>query len=373
MTFSPFAHIYFIGKKCLTKIDPWLLLGLSLLALMSELSLYSAQQDTHRLLCLNQGLRFLLGVILYIGCAQIPTRFIQHYSPYLYTLTLGLLLLVLVMGTVGKGAQRWLDLGIIRLQPSEFMKASVPMMMAWYWHRQAHPPQIKPILISLILIGIPTALIIKQPDLGTGLILASCGLSVLYLAGISWRYIAASLVALATSLPLIWQHLHLYQKQRVLTYLMPERDPLGAGYHIIQAKIAIGSGGLWGKGWLHGTQSHLHFLPEQTTDFIFALWAEEFGLIGCLILIAVLVGLSLRMLWLAHHSHSSFSQLLSGSFACLFTLSYCINIGMVCGLLPVVGVPLPWVSYGGSAILLIAVILGLSNAMNYKKHIQQSL
>ncbi len=353
--------------RLLNNMDHWLLFGLFLLVCISELCLVSAANGWSTL-CTKQALHFALGFIIFAITSRLSAQKIYDFSPYVFTISLIMLIAVALAGSIGKGAQRWLVIGAWHIQPSEFMKFTLPFMLAWFWDKQTLPMQTKPLVISLALIALPVALVLKQPDLGTALILASCGLSLLLLVGLSWRFITTSLILFISTLPFLWSRLHSYQQQRVLTFLNPDHDPLGAGYHSIQAKIAIGSGGIWGKGWLHGTQAHFHFLPEKTTDFVFALWAEEFGFFGCILLLLIFFGLSLRLFWLANQSPSLFTQRLSGSLACLFTLSYLINIGMVCGLLPVVGVPLPWVSYGGSAVVLIACCLGMINGLSRQRY-----
>jgi rod shape determining protein RodA len=269
------------------------------------------------------------------------------------------LIAVLILGVVGKGAQRWLDLKIIRFQPSEVMKLAIPLIVAWYFDRKPLPPTNRQLLLIAILIFIPVILTAKQPDLGTAVMLAVSGVCVLFLSGIRWRllFILGGIAAMGT--PILWFVMHDYQRQRVLTFLDPERDPLGAGYHIIQSKIAIGSGGLWGKGWMHGTQSQLDYLPEHTTDFIFAVLSEEFGLIGVLVLLTAYLLIVLRCLFIGSQAQTTFGRLLVGSLSLTFFFSYVVNIGMVSGILPVVGVPLPLVSYGGTSMLTVLASFGL--------------
>jgi rod shape determining protein RodA len=274
---------------------------------------------------------------------------------------MGLLLLVAVMlmGKIGNGAERWLDLGLFRFQPSEIMKLAVPMMAAWYFDRNPFPISIKNLIIALLIIAVPAALIAKQPDLGTAIMVTFAGLSVVFLAGISLHILLGLTITLLCAAPLLWYVMYDYQKQRILMLLNPEQDPLGAGYHIIQSKIAIGSGGVFGKGWLVGSQSHLNFLPEHTTDFIFAVNGEEFGLIGCLILIILFVLISLRGLWIARQAQTNFTRLLAASLAMSFFLSAFVNMGMVMGILPVVGIPLPLISYGGTAMVTFLASFGV--------------
>jgi rod shape determining protein RodA len=266
---------------------------------------------------------------------------------------------VLVFGQSGKGAQRWLDLGFFRFQPSELMKLAVPMMVAWYLSDHALPPRLSRILMSLLMVFVPVLLIARQPDLGTSLLVGCAGIFVIFLAGIRWRLIFLFSGIVAACAPFLWFTLHDYQKARVLTFINPENDPLGAGYHIIQSKIAIGSGGVYGKGWLNGTQSQLDFLPERSTDFIFAAFAEEFGLVGVILLLAMYFFVILRGLYISAHAQDTFTRLLGGSLTMTFFIYVFVNIGMVTGLLPVVGLPLPLVSYGGTSMVTLMASFGM--------------
>jgi rod shape determining protein RodA len=277
-----------------------------------------------------------------------------------------LLLAVLFFGDVGKGAQRWLNLGVFKFQPSEMVKLAVPLMIAWYLAKQPLPPKLKTIALTFTLIAIPVGLIAKQPDLGTSLLVGSAGIFALFLAGISWRFIITLFGLAAAAAPVVWINMHNYQKQRVLTFLDPEKDPLGSGYHIIQSKIAIGSGGLFGKGWFNGTQSQLDFLPERHTDFIFAVLSEEFGLVGVLLLLSLYLFVILRGLYIASQAQETFGRLLSGSLILVFFVYLFVNTGMVSGLLPVVGVPLPLVSYGGTS--LVTLMAGFGILMSIHTH-----
>jgi rod shape determining protein RodA len=263
------------------------------------------------------------------------------------------------MGKIGKGAQRWLDLGFFRFQPSEIMKLAIPLMIAYYLDKKPIPIDMKTLSIAMALIMIPALLIAKQPDLGTAIMVAFAGLSAIFLSGIRMRLILIIMAILGALMPVIWQLMHDYQRQRILTLLNPEQDPLGKGYHIIQSKIAIGSGGTFGKGWLQGSQSHLNFLPEHATDFIFAVSGEEFGLAGCSILILLIIAISLRGLQIAKQAQTNFTRLLAASLAMTFFLSAFVNMGMVMGILPVVGIPLPLVSYGGTALVTFMASFGI--------------
>jgi rod shape determining protein RodA len=339
-------------------IDLPLLLGILLLMSLGLVILYSASNQNINVVeqqLVHTGLA--LGVMFLF--AQIPPSTYQRWALWIYLAGVGLLLTVLVMGHIGKGAQRWLNLGFTRLQPSEVMKIAIPLMLAWYYHRKHLPLSMKTILLSAILILIPALLTAKQPDLGTAILLVVAGFSTLFLAGLSFWLITLMLILVSLGAPLMWFLLHDYQRQRVLTFFSPERDPLGAGYHIIQSKIAIGSGGLFGKGWLNGTQSHLHFLPEHSTDFIFAACGEEFGFIGGMILITLFMLVVIRGLVITINAQDTFSRLLAGSLTLTFFVSFFVNIGMVTGILPVVGIPLPLISYGGSSMVTLMASFGI--------------
>jgi rod shape determining protein RodA len=345
-------------------IDVQLLLGLLVLMAIGLIIIYSASgQDLN--LIKRQSLRLGVAICVMLVFAQFHPRIFKQYSIYFYLLGIGLLICVLLFGVTGKGAQRWLDLGVLRFQPSEIMKLTVPLMVAWFISREHLPPRTWQILVSFILVALPTLLIAKQPDLGTALLIASSGIFVLFLAGISWKLISFIVVLASAFAPIMWYFLMKeYQKQRVMTFLNPESDPLGAGYHIIQSKIAIGSGGLQGKGWLSGTQSQLEFLPERHTDFIFSVFSEEFGLAGIVLLIAVYMFVTFRGLLIAVRAQESFSKLLAGSITLTFFVYVFVNMGMVSGLLPVVGVPLPLVSYGGTSMVTLMAGFGILMAIS---------
>jgi rod shape determining protein RodA len=284
----------------------------------------------------------------------------------LFAAGVAMLILVWLVGDTGKGAQRWLDLGVVRFQPSELLKLAVPMVLAWLFAQRPLPPTIPQLLVAAAIVLVPVVLIARQPDLGTALLVASAGGLVIFFAGLSWRAILL-LGGLAAALaPLLWATMHDYQRQRVLTFLNPERDPLGAGYHIIQSQIAIGSGGLHGKGWLHGTQSHLEFLPERSTDFIFAVLGEEHGLVGILIVLAVYLFIVLRGLYIASQAQDTYGRLLAGGGTMIFFVYLFVNTGMVTGLLPVVGVPLPLISYGGTS--MVTIMIGFGMVMGVHTH-----
>jgi rod shape determining protein RodA len=312
----------------------------------------------------RQLIRLGIGLVAMFLLAQIPVLFYRNISPFVYGIGILLLIAVLAIGVTGKGAQRWLDLGAFRFQPSEILKLFVPMTVAWYISRGGMPPSLKTLLTALLLVVVPTILIAKQPDLGTSLLIASSGIFALFLAGMSWRIISVFSLLIGSFTPIMWLFLmKAYQKQRVITFLNPESDPLGAGYHIIQSKIAIGSGGWTGKGWLQGSQSQLEFLPERHTDFIFAVFSEEFGFLGVIGLLLVYGFIVGRGLVIASRSQFLFSKLLAGSITLTFFVYVFVNIGMVSGLLPVVGVPLPLVSYGGTSMVTLMSGFGLLMAI----------
>ncbi len=346
-------------------LDPVLLTGLLVLAAAGLLVLYSAADAEIRLVY-KQGIRLGIAFAVMGAIAQIHPRTLYRWAPYLYAGGIVLLLAVLILGDVGKGAQRWLDLGFVRFQPSEFVKIFTPMLVARYLSQNPLPPQPKTIAFAGLWILLPTLLIAKQPDLGTALLVASAGFAVLFFAGIPWRLLSALTALGLAALPALWFLLHDYQRDRLLMFLNPEKDPLGRGYHTIQAKIAIGSGGPWGKGWLGGSQSHLEFLPEPHTDFIFAVWAEEFGLMGGIALLALYLAIIARGFYMAMQAQDSFSRLFSAGLALTFFVYVFVNVGMVIGLLPVVGVPLPLVSYGGTS--MVTVMAGFGIMMSLYTH-----
>jgi rod shape determining protein RodA len=347
-------------------VDIPLLLCLLLISLLSFVILYSAGSQEMGLLyrqAARVGLAFLLMAVL----AHINPYQFKRYSALLFSIGIALLVAVLIMGHIGKGAQRWLDLGVVRFQPAEMIKITTPMMIAWYLADHALPIKPQQLLISGVLILIPTLLIAKQPDLGTAILVASSGGAVLFFAGLSWRFIVAIFASLSALAPIVWHYLlHDYQRARIITLLDPEADPLGKGYHIIQSKIAIGSGGIYGKGWLGSKQSELEFLPESSTDFIFAVFAEEFGLFGCLGLLALYLLVIGRCLYIASQAQDTFSRLLAGSLAFTFFVYVFVNVGMVIGVLPVVGVPLPMISYGGTSI--VTLMAGFGVLMSIHTH-----
>lgn len=348
-------------------VDPWLLLLILVLATVAGFVLYSAGSKSMALLY-RQGTAFCVGLAVMLAIAQFKPRFMQRWVPVAYVGCVLLLAAVLVIGTEAKGAQRWLTIpGVIRFQPSEIMKLVMPMAVAWYLARRNLPPTFKYICVTMGIILVPMVLIVKQPDLGTSLLVALAGLFVLLLAGLRWRYIIGAAVLLVPIATAMWFFvLQEYQKRRVLTFLNPESDPLGAGWNIIQSKAAIGSGGVFGKGWLQGTQSHLDFLPEGHTDFIIAVLAEEFGMVGVCLLLVVYLLVVARGLYITLQAQDTFSKLLAGSITLTFFIYVLVNIGMVSGLLPVVGVPLPLISYGGTS--LVTLLSGFGILMSIHTH-----
>ncbi|AAZ40946.1 rod shape-determining protein [Candidatus Blochmanniella pennsylvanica str. BPEN] len=315
------------------------------------------------------------GLLLMFFLAQVPPRTYEFWTPYIYFLCLILLISVNMIGQISKGAQRWLDFGIIRFQPSEIVKISVLLMVARYIDREQHPPSLKNVGIVLLLIMIPTIFMLLQPDLGTAILTVSSGFFALFLSGISWKLIVFTLLLMVLFAPIFWFFcMHDYQRSRIEILLHPEIDPQGAGYHIIQSKIAIGSGGFTGKGWLHGTQSQLEFLPERHTDFIFSVIGEELGFFGILILLSLYLGIILRGLFIAINTQHMFGRLIIGSFMLVLFMYIFVNVGMVSGLLPIVGIPLPLISYGGSSLLVLMAGFGIVMSINgHRKMISKIL
>jgi len=346
-------------------LDLPLTLGLLVLCTIGLAVVYSAGGSDLGLV-LRQATRMAIAFAVMVALANLPPHQLRQWTPLLFIAGLVLLGVVGVVGVVGKGAQRWLDLGLFRFQPAELMKLAVPMAIAWYLHDKPLPPTLGQLLNCVAIIVVPTVLVAAQPDLGTASLIAAAGLFAVYCSGILWRYILGAAAVLAAVTPFLWGRLHDYQKLRVLNFLDPERDPLGTGYHIIQSKIAVGSGGVFGRGWLEGTQSQLDFLPERHTDFIFAVAGEEFGLIGALLLLAAYGFVIFRSLKLAAEAERTFGRLVGGAIALTFVIYVFINVGMVCGLLPVVGVPLPLVSYGGTS--MVTLMAGFGILMSIHSH-----
>ncbi len=334
--------------------DPPLLLMLAMVIAFGLIVLYSAA-DQNMAKLTSQLARIGLGVVVMLIAAQLPPRFYLRWTPALYLLSVALVALVLVNGVTVNGSQRWLQLPGLRFQPSELLKLAVPMMVAWYFHDRPLPPSFGALLVALTICGVPAALVVMQPDLGTGILVLTSGAAVILLAGLPWRYVLGALVLAGAAAPVAWYALQDYQKQRILTLFDPESDPLGAGWNISQATTAIGSGGLEGKGLFNGTQSHLDFLPESDTDFIIAVIGEELGFMGVLFVLLLYLTIVVRCLYTASMAKQTYSRLLSGALTLTFFVYVFVNVAMVSGMLPVVGVPLPLISYGGtSAITLLA-------------------
>ena len=350
------------------RIDLPLAFALLILCGVGLVTLYSAGGSNVSLV-LGQAARFALGGAFIMLMSRIPPSALRNWTPWLYVGSTVLLVVVAVLGE-GRGADRWLNLGIMRFQPSELMKLTMPMMVAWYLHPRQLPPRWKDIVVVGALIAIPAGLIAKQPDLGTALLVSAAGAFALFLSGMAWWRIGLLIAAAGGLVPIAWHFMHQYQRDRILTMLNPESDPLGNGWHIIQSQIAVGSGGVFGKGFEQGTQSRLDFLPEHTTDFIFAVFSEEFGLVGVcaiLVLYAFIIG---RCLWIAMEARDTYSRLLAGAIGMSFFVYVFVNGGMVAGLLPVVGVPMPMVSYGGTSAVSLLVGFGvlMSIHANRKVH-----
>jgi rod shape determining protein RodA len=352
-------------------LDPLLLLLIISLSIFGMLVLYSAANEKTTIVN-HQLMHFAFATICLIATAQVsPTR-LKMITPWLYSLAFILILLVPIIGHSSQGAKRWIGGHSVYIQPSEIMKLAMPMMLAWILDEYQCPPTGKLLLSCLAVLLIPAILIAKQPDLGTAIVIALSGFFVLVLAGLNWKYMATMLITCLVASPLIWHFLHSYQKNRILTLINPESDPLGSGYNIIQSKIAVGSGGLFGKGWLHGTQSHLAFLPTHTTDFIFAVNAEELGFIGGVFLLLLLFTILLRCMYISNNAQSSYTRLLTGALSFTFMLSALINIGMVIGILPVVGIPLPLISYGGTYIVTTFISFGIIMSVQTHKKLWSS-
>ena len=355
LTFKPF------GSRRLVMDAPLLITLLAVIGL-GFVVLYSAVGGQTELL-VRQGIRIFVALMVFVVVAQIQPRTLKLWTPWIFLVGVTLLVLVIVTGVVGQGAQRWLNLGIVHFQPSELLKLAVPMMVAWFMHEKPLPPTFTQLLVVILIISIPAFLIARQPDLGTAILVVAAGGFAVLVAGVSVRVISALGLIGVVSAPLLWHFMLDYQRARILTFLNPESDPLGAGYNIIQSKIALGSGGLFGKGWLNGTQAHLEFLPERSTDFIFAVMGEEFGLLGLLLLLALYLLLVGRGLLIAAQAQDTFTRLLAGALSLTFFFYVFVNAGMVCGLVPIVGVPLPLVSAGGTSMVTLMAGFGMLAAI----------
>lgn len=346
-------------------VDNFLLGGVLLLMLIGLLVLYSAT-DANLSRVSNQAINMLAALTIMWLVANIPLQHIMRLAVPLYLIGLMLLIGVALFGEIHNGARRWLNIGVTRIQPSELMKLAVPLMMAWYFDKHEVTLRLRDYAVATLLLLLPLFLILRQPDLGTTLLIASSGFYVLFLAGLSWRIIAGLVIVALGSLPVLWSMLHDYQRRRVMTLFDPTQDPLGAGYHTIQSTIAIGSGGVIGKGWQHGTQTHLDFLPEKSTDFIFAVFSEEFGLMGNILLLLLYLVVIGRGMVITANASTQFTRLIAGSITLTFFTYIFVNIGMVVGILPVVGVPLPLISYGGTS--MVTMLLGFGILMSIQTH-----
>jgi len=344
------------------KLDGPLVIGLALISVYGLIVLYSASGQSLPTVG-RTVLRLALGTAAMVILAQVSPNFLRRTTPWLYVIGVFLLVVVAAFGHIGLGAQRWLSLGFIRFQPSELMKLAVPMMCAWYLHERALPPSFLSLIVLAVLIVVPVGLVAVEPDLGTAALIGAGGALVVVMAGLQLRIIGIGALLAAAGAWAGWGFMHDYQRKRVLTFLDPQTDPLGAGYHIIQSTIAIGSGGLFGKGWMNGSQAQLDFLPERSTDFIFAVIGEEFGLVGLSILLLLYMFVTARAIFLAMQTQDTFARLLAGSLALTFFVYVFINAGMVTGLLPVVGVPLPLVSYGGTSVVTLLAGFGILMAL----------
>jgi rod shape determining protein RodA len=343
-------------------VDGPLVVGLGLIAVYGLIVLYSASGQNAATI-IRTVVRLLLGTIAMLVLARVNPNFLRRTTPWLYLIGVFLLIVVAAFGHIGLGAQRWLSLGFIRFQPSELMKLAVPMMCAWYLHERALPPSFPSLLLLAGLIVVPVGLVAVEPDLGTAALIGVAGALVIVMAGLQVRIMGALAALAAVGAWFGWRFMHDYQRKRVLTFLDPQTDPLGAGYHIIQSQIAIGSGGIFGKGWMNGSQAQLDFLPERSTDFVFAVIGEEFGLLGLALLLVLYMFVTARAIYLAMQTQDTFARLLAGSLALTFFVYVFINAGMVTGLLPVVGVPLPLVSYGGTSVVTLLAGFGILMAL----------
>jgi rod shape determining protein RodA len=361
------AHIFKrIWQFISDPLDGWLMLFLGLIYLLSLFVLFSASNQSIDSIT-SKFSYTLLGLVIMWLLAYFRPQVVMNFALPIYVVGVLLLLAVKLHGVTVKGSTRWLNIGITRIQPSEIMKIALPMMLAWFFHKVESHTRWYHYLAAAVMMLVPVGLIMKQPDLGTATLVLAAGFYVLFFAGLSWRVMAVGLVGFLASLPLVWHLMHDYQKKRILTLIDPMQDPLGDGYHIIQSMIAIGSGGPWGKGWLNGTQTHLEFIPEKTTDFIFAVYAEEFGLIGNLILVLLYLLVVSRGLMITARAPTLYGRLLGGALTMTFFTYAFVNMGMVSGILPVVGVPLPLVSYGGTATLSILVGIGMLMGINNQR------
>jgi rod shape determining protein RodA len=359
-----------IAARVVEGIDSTLLIIILALSMLGFAALFSASNDVPGRV-VNQLVSLSIALVAMWIVAQIPPQTLMRFAVPAYVVGLAFLVAVALFGDVVNGARRWLHVGVTRFQPSEMMKLALPLMLAWYFHKHETSLKLRNFGVAAMLLIVPLGLIARQPDLGTAALVGAAGFYVIFFAGLSWRVLGTLFGLGLAALPIGWGFLHGYQRRRVLTLLDPTTDPLGAGYHIIQSTIAVGSGGLWGKGWLNGTQAHLEFIPERHTDFIFAVFSEEFGLIGNIVLIVLYSLLIGRGLVIAANAATVFARLLAGAISLMFFTYAFVNMGMVSGILPVVGVPLPFLSYGGTALLTLFIGAGiLMSVHRYRKLVQ---
>jgi rod shape determining protein RodA len=358
-------------RERVSVLDPALLAIIGGLMLLGLITLYSAGNDfPWRLTDQMRNFAIAAGVMFLV--ASIPPGLLMKVAVPLYIVGVALLVAVDRFGIIVKGAQRWLDLGFTRIQPSELMKLALPMMLAWYFQKREGAVRTLDFIVAAAILIVPVALIAKQPDLGTAILVLAAGGFVIYFAGLPWKWLAAMAAAGGAMLPVVWTFMHGYQRERIMTLIDPSQDPLGKGFHTLQAMIAIGSGGLTGKGWMQGTQAHLEFIPERTTDFIFAVYSEEFGLIGNLVLVVLFFSLVTRALLIAANAATIYARLMAAAIALIiFTYAF-VNMGMVSGILPVVGVPLPFVSYGGTALVTLGMACGMLMSISRNRKLVQS-
>jgi rod shape determining protein RodA len=354
-----------IGARVVEGIDPPLLMIILALSMLGFAALFSASYEMPGRV-VSQVMHLSLALCAMWVTAQIAPQTLMRFAVPAFVIGIAFLVAVALFGDVVNGARRWLHVGVTRFQPSEMMKLALPMMLAWYFHRREATLRLRDFAVAAILLVVPFGLIVRQPDLGTAALVGAAGFYVIFFAGISWRLLGGLAALFVVALFPLWGLLHDYQRRRVLTLLDPTQDPLGAGYHIIQSTIAVGSGGISGKGWLNGTQAHLEFIPERHTDFIFAVYSEEFGLIGNLVLLLLYVLLIGRGLVIAANAATVFARLMAGSMTLMFFTYAFVNMGMVSGILPVVGVPLPFLSYGGTALL--TLFIGAGILMSVQRH-----
>jgi rod shape determining protein RodA len=354
-----------LWDRLAASIDTSLMVIATLILAVGLATLYSATYENPARLQ-SQIVNIVVALVVMWVVSRVPPQTLMRLAVPVYLVGVLLLVGVALFGEIVNGARRWLHVGVVRFQPSEIMKIAMPLMLAWYFHRREATPRLRDYAVAAVLLAVPALLIVRQPDLGTTLLVLAAGFFVIFLAGLSWKVIAGLALAGLGAAPLLWSVLHDYQRRRILTLLDPTSDPLGAGYHIIQAQIAVGSGGVTGKGWLGGTQTHLEFIPERSTDFIFAVYSEEFGLAGNAVLLVLYLLLIGRGLVIAAGAPTIFARLLAGAITLIFFTYAFVNMGMVSGILPVVGVPLPLVSYGGTA--LVTLFLGVGILMSIQKH-----